>query len=146
MSTNASGTAQAAVYRVTPEGHFTVMHTFAGDAPPSPRLIALSNGDLFGTTKVFDGVAFRLTAFRLTTSGAFTVVRQLPDFFSILGGFRRKGQMATSTVLTCAPERCFGCRCRVISLCSISERTAHSVSAGHRPSVSHGATTGLCTG
>jgi len=50
------------VFKVTPEGVQTVLHSFAGyptdgDQPGKVTLIQGSNGNLYGTTQVYDGVS-----------------------------------------------------------------------------------------
>jgi len=78
-TTSAGGTADlGTVYRMTPAGTLTVLHSFTG-APadgshPWAALIQGTDGHLYGTT--YDGGASgRGTVFKITTSGAMTILR-----------------------------------------------------------------------
>jgi uncharacterized repeat protein (TIGR03803 family) len=69
--TNSAGT----IFKVSPSGTFTVLHTFAGnDGAGSVATLVLGNdGNLYGTTGT-GGVGGGGTAFELTSSGVFTVL------------------------------------------------------------------------
>jgi uncharacterized repeat protein (TIGR03803 family) len=75
------------VFKLTQSGTLTVLHSFCGGsgcgslttdgAEPTGRLVFGANGDLYGTTQVgglFDGFYNQGTIFRITTSGAYTVL------------------------------------------------------------------------
>jgi uncharacterized repeat protein (TIGR03803 family) len=75
------------VFKLTPSGTLTVLHSFCGGsgcgslatdgAEPTGRMVFAANGDLYGTTQVgglFNGFYNQGTIFRVTTSGAYTVL------------------------------------------------------------------------
>src|SRR5580658_718427 len=75
------------VFKLTKTGTLTVLHSFCGGsgcgslttdgAEPTGRLIFGANGDLYGTTQVgglFNGFYNQGTIFRISTSGAYTVL------------------------------------------------------------------------
>jgi uncharacterized repeat protein (TIGR03803 family) len=68
---NTAGT----IFKVTPSGTFTLLHTFAGnDGAGSVATLLLGNdGNFYGTTGT-GGVGGAGTAFRITSGGAFTVI------------------------------------------------------------------------
>jgi uncharacterized repeat protein (TIGR03803 family) len=64
------------VYRVSPSGHETVLHTFTGTpdgANPYAGLIADSSGNLYGTTYL-GGSDSKGTVYKLSTSGRLTIL------------------------------------------------------------------------
>jgi uncharacterized repeat protein (TIGR03803 family) len=75
------------VFKLTKTGTLTVLHSFCGGsgcgslttdgAEPTGRMVFGANGDLYGTTQVgglFNGFYNQGTIFRITTSGAYTVL------------------------------------------------------------------------
>jgi uncharacterized repeat protein (TIGR03803 family) len=75
------------VFKLTPSGTLTVLHSFCGGsgcgslttdgAEPTGRMVFAANGDLYGTTQVgglFNGFYNQGTIFRISTSGAYTVL------------------------------------------------------------------------
>jgi uncharacterized repeat protein (TIGR03803 family) len=75
------------VFKLTPGGTLSVLHSFCGGsgcgslatdgAEPTGRMVFGANGDLYGTTQVgglFNGFYNQGTIFRITTSGAYTVL------------------------------------------------------------------------
>ncbi len=75
------------VFKLTQSGTLTVLHSFCGGsgcgslatdgAEPTGRLVFGANGDLYGTTQIgglFNGFYNQGTIFRITTSGAYTVL------------------------------------------------------------------------
>ncbi len=62
------------VFRITPGGTYTNLHTFAGSdgANPVGVLIQGSDGNLYGTTSGAGGGSYLGTIFRIGTNGAFT--------------------------------------------------------------------------
>jgi uncharacterized repeat protein (TIGR03803 family) len=63
------------VFKVTPSGAFTTLHTFGGPdgSEPLAGLIQATNGDLYGTTYL-GGSEGDGTIFKITPSGAFTTL------------------------------------------------------------------------
>jgi uncharacterized repeat protein (TIGR03803 family) len=63
------------IYKITPEGAFSVLHTFSGPDGINPcgRLVQGTDGDLYGTTNSggTDGVG---TIFKISPSGSFTLL------------------------------------------------------------------------
>jgi uncharacterized repeat protein (TIGR03803 family) len=75
-TTFGGGTANlGTVFRLTPAGSFTVVHTFTGGdgANPSAALVEAADGNLYGVTQS-GGAQGRGAVFRLTASGVFTLV------------------------------------------------------------------------
>jgi len=75
------------VFKLTPGGTLTVLHSFCGGsgcgslsvdgAMPTGRMVFGANGDLYGTTQTggfYNGFYNQGTIFRITTSGAYTVL------------------------------------------------------------------------
>jgi uncharacterized repeat protein (TIGR03803 family) len=80
-----SGTGGAgAVFRMTPSGSVTVLHTFAGGtdgASPASGLIQATDGNFYGTTSQ-GGASNNGTVFQMTPSGAVTILHaftNVPD-------------------------------------------------------------------
>jgi uncharacterized repeat protein (TIGR03803 family) len=82
------------VFKLTPAGTLTVLHSFCGGngcgsltvdgAEPTGRMVFGNNGDLYGTTQVgglYDGFYNQGTIFRITTSGAYTVLHVFSGHF-----------------------------------------------------------------
>jgi uncharacterized repeat protein (TIGR03803 family) len=64
------------IFRITPQGQYTVMHTFSGGvdgAGPSSALIVGSDGNLYGTTTKGGANGYG-TVYQLTTAGNLTTV------------------------------------------------------------------------
>ena len=71
------------VYKLTPSGQFSVLHTFTGGADGWPNatwgsLIPDPAGNLYGVASI-GGIHDNGTVFRITPSGAFTVVHTFPS-------------------------------------------------------------------
>jgi uncharacterized repeat protein (TIGR03803 family) len=75
------------VFKLTKTGTLTVLHSFCGGsgcgslttdgAEPTGRMVFGANGDLYGTTQIgglYNGFYNQGTIFRITTSGAYTVL------------------------------------------------------------------------
>jgi uncharacterized repeat protein (TIGR03803 family) len=83
-TTEAGGSAQTlgVVYRVTPAGGFTVLHTFTGTAPdgaqPFGEMILARDGNFYGTTSG-GGAGGIGTIFKLTPAGVLTTVYNFPN-------------------------------------------------------------------
>jgi uncharacterized repeat protein (TIGR03803 family) len=72
---------QGTIFRMTPGGTFTVMHTFAGmpdGSLPVPELVEASDGYLYGTT-AGGGAADRGTVFKISLEGALTTLHSFTD-------------------------------------------------------------------
>jgi uncharacterized repeat protein (TIGR03803 family) len=82
------------VFKLTPSGTLTVLHSFCGGngcgslttdgALPTGRMVFGTNGDLYGTTQeggLFNGFYNQGTIFRITTSGAYTVLHVFSGTF-----------------------------------------------------------------
>jgi uncharacterized repeat protein (TIGR03803 family) len=80
-----TGARDGTVFKITPSGDFTVLHSFdGGSGGDSPGvLIQGSDGNFYGTT-AYGGSIGNGTVFKLTPSGDFTV---LHSFSSISGGY-----------------------------------------------------------
>ncbi len=86
-STNYAGT----VYRVTPGGEVTLLHTFNSQTDgkePNCKLLLASDGNFYGTTRYggspgssndIDNSSGGGTVFRITPDGVFTVLHAFPD-------------------------------------------------------------------
>jgi uncharacterized repeat protein (TIGR03803 family) len=68
------------IFRMTPEGNVTILHSFTGDDGryPLTTLIQAAGGHLYGTT-VFGGSADKGTVFRMTLDGTFSIVHHFAD-------------------------------------------------------------------
>jgi uncharacterized repeat protein (TIGR03803 family) len=66
----------ATIYKITPEGVQTTLHTFAPGLLPQAALVQAADGDLYGTA-VASTPSVCGVIFRITLSGAFTAVRTL---------------------------------------------------------------------
>lgn len=86
MNGGASG--NGTIYKITPGGVLTTLHTFTGGAdgghPSFATLMIASDGNFYGTAQFGGGPADGGTLFRMTPSGAFTVLHAftgipLPD-------------------------------------------------------------------
>ena len=77
-------TSGGTVFRMTPSGDFTVLHTFSGSEGHMPvwRLLEASDGNFYGSTCG----ASDSTIFRITPTGAFTTLYRLyvPALFLLL--------------------------------------------------------------
>lgn len=75
------------VFKLTRSGTLTVLHSFCGGngcgslttdgAEPTGRMVFGANGDLYGTTQtggIYDGFYNQGTIFRISTSGAYTIL------------------------------------------------------------------------
>lgn len=68
---------QGVIFRLTPDGSYTVLYHFGAGADggqPFARLLAATNGALYGVTSI-GGANGSGTLFRITTGGAFTKLR-----------------------------------------------------------------------
>jgi uncharacterized repeat protein (TIGR03803 family) len=71
---------RGAVFQLTGDGDFTVLHTFAGDwdgAAPQSAVVQTSDGAFYGTAGV-GGPAGTGTVFRVTADGTFDVIYAFP--------------------------------------------------------------------
>jgi uncharacterized repeat protein (TIGR03803 family) len=75
--TSKVGSNQGTIYRMTPSGQVTVLHTFAGGASdgqtPIAGLIEGSDGSFYGTTQ-YGGTSGCGTVYKITPSGSFTLL------------------------------------------------------------------------
>jgi uncharacterized repeat protein (TIGR03803 family) len=75
--TTEAGSANGTVYRMTPSGQVTVLHTFAGGSSdgsdPLAGLIEGSDGSFYGTTE-YGGASGSGTVYKITPSGSFTLL------------------------------------------------------------------------
>jgi uncharacterized repeat protein (TIGR03803 family) len=72
-----SGADKGTIFRMTPAGTFTVLHAFTGGqdgANPAAGLIQATDGDLYGTASSGTAGLKSGTVFKMTLSGAFTVL------------------------------------------------------------------------
>jgi len=74
---NFYGTSLGVLFRITPAGSFTVLHTFnsATEGPTGLGLVQASDGNFYGTT--VGGGTLVTTLFRLTRAGVFTILHTL---------------------------------------------------------------------
>jgi uncharacterized repeat protein (TIGR03803 family) len=74
---NFYGTSLGVLFRITPGGSFTVLHTFdnATEGPTGIGLIQASDGNFYGTTE--GARTLFTTLFRLTPAGVFTILHTL---------------------------------------------------------------------
>ncbi|MGA2687227.1 MAG: choice-of-anchor tandem repeat GloVer-containing protein [Candidatus Korobacteraceae bacterium] len=75
VTTAAGAKGDGTVFKITPGGDFTLLHTFTGSdgAEPQGALVLASDGNFYGTTTSGGSHDFG-TAFRITPSGAFTTI------------------------------------------------------------------------
>jgi len=73
------------VFRITPQGAVTILHSFAGTsitphdgAIPSASLVLASDGNFYGTT-VYGGTAANGTLFRISPAGVYAVLHNFRD-------------------------------------------------------------------
>src|SRR5438105_191846 len=73
------------VFKIDPTGSLTTLHSFSGSpgdgAVPFAGLVQGSDGNFYGTT-ASGGAFFQGTVFRMTPSGAITVLHSFNSFFS----------------------------------------------------------------
>ena len=71
------------VFRMTPDGALTILHTFTGEADggvPSAPLLQATDGNLYGTTSIGgDGACYCGTIFRMTLGGSLTTLLTITD-------------------------------------------------------------------
>jgi uncharacterized repeat protein (TIGR03803 family) len=88
------------VYRVTPAGGFTVLHTFTGTAPdgqqPFGEMILARDGNFYGTTSG-GGAGGLGSIFQLTPAGVYTTVYSFPN--NGTSGFGITGYQPKGTLL-----------------------------------------------
>jgi uncharacterized repeat protein (TIGR03803 family) len=88
------------VYRVTPAGGFTVLHTFTGTAPdgaqPFGEMILARDGNFYGTTSS-GGAGDLGSIFQLTPAGVYTTVYSFPN--TGMSGAGITGQQPKGTLL-----------------------------------------------
>jgi uncharacterized repeat protein (TIGR03803 family) len=74
---NFYGTSLGVLFRITPAGSFTVLHTFdsATEGPTGLGLVQATDGNFYGTTEGASTIF--TTLFRLTCAGVFTVLHTL---------------------------------------------------------------------
>jgi uncharacterized repeat protein (TIGR03803 family) len=69
------------IYKITPSGAFTLLHTFASDGSEGINayagLVAASDGNLYGTANNGGGTSSYGTIFKITRTGTFNVVHVL---------------------------------------------------------------------
>jgi uncharacterized repeat protein (TIGR03803 family) len=93
------GNGQGAVFRVTPSGTLTAIHSFcslakcADGANPYTSLIQASNGDLYGAT-YYGGASNGGTLFKITSSGTLTTLYSFCSKKSCADGAGPEGQLA----------------------------------------------------
>jgi len=89
------------VFKITPTGTFTTLHSFAGSSDgeyPYAALVQASDGNFYGTT--FEGGAHDGgTVFKATPSGAVTTLRNLAG---------RDGDLSTSSLVQVGAENLYG--------------------------------------
>src|SRR5262249_9400013 len=77
--------AKGTVFKINATGNLTTLHSFSGspgdDAIPIGGLVQGSDGNFYGTT-ASGGTFFQGTVFRITSSGAITVLHSLNSFLS----------------------------------------------------------------
>ena len=61
------------LFRITPQGHLTVLHSFDGSSDPSAPPLQTSDGSLYGTTR--EGGTGRGMIYRLSPGGGYRVLR-----------------------------------------------------------------------
>jgi len=83
VTTAGGASGDGTVFKITPSGAFTLLHTFGGSdgAEPQGALVLGSDGNFYGTTTSGGNHDFG-TLYRITSSGAFTTVYN----FCSLGG------------------------------------------------------------
>ena len=71
------------IFRVTPDGQFTTLHTFASDRTeglaPAAALLQASDGKLYGVTSAGGSLGSNGVVFAITTDGIFTKVGDLSN-------------------------------------------------------------------
>jgi len=74
-TTTGNGTTHGTVFRITPAGDLTTVHTFTGSdgSSPSGNLFLASDGDLYGTTSGGGANAYG-TVYRVGTDGSFATL------------------------------------------------------------------------
>ena len=75
VTTSGGASGDGTVFKITPSGEFTLLHSFMGSdgAEPNGTLLLASDGNFYGTT-TSQGSNHGGTLFRITSSGAFTTI------------------------------------------------------------------------
>ena len=103
MTDEGGADGQGTIFKMTPAGVVTVLHSFAGGAsdgarPQDSRLIQAADGNFYGTT-IIGGPSDRGTVFQMTPAGAVTIL------YSFTGG-PADGAYPRGTVIQAATAIC----------------------------------------
>lgn len=76
--------AQGTVYKLTPQGTFTSLHTFIGadGAKPTGGLVQGADGSFYGTTATEGGPGYQGTIFKISSTGDLTTLYSFPVGFA----------------------------------------------------------------